>query len=94
MQELYVALKVVLAILLALGRNAAAEADCHLPEDNDIRTITTYTSAVTTCQLDADAVCVLGVGYVPRPISQCIFTCSVYVHPTKLCVALVIANKY
>ena len=59
MQELYVALRVVLAILLALGRNAAAEADCHLPEDNDILSLidTTYTSAVTTNLTQMQYVC-------------------------------------
>ena len=49
MRELYVALRVILAILLALGHNAAAKTDCHLPEDNEIISLinTTYTSAVT-----------------------------------------------
>ena len=59
MQQFYVASGFVLAILLVLGHAAVAEADCHLPEDNEIVSLmeSTYTSDVTITLVRQHGVC-------------------------------------
>ena len=49
MRQIYIALRVALAILLAVSHSAVAETDCRLPEEREIISLIniTYTSAVT-----------------------------------------------
>ena len=49
MQQLYIALGMALAMLLALGHNAVAQTDCHLPDNEEMVSLieATYTSDVT-----------------------------------------------
>ena len=48
MQQLYVALGMALAMLLALGHNAVAQTDCYLPDNEEMVSLieATYTSDV------------------------------------------------
>ena len=49
MQQLYIALGMALAMLLALGHNAVAQTDCNLPDEEEMLSLieATYTSDVT-----------------------------------------------
>ena len=53
MWQIYIALRVALAILLAVSHSAVAETDCRLPEDREIISLinTTYTNSAVIINL-------------------------------------------
>ena len=59
MQQLYVALGMALAMLLALGHNAVAQTDCNLPDDEEIKSLinSTYSDNVMIDSLTKHSVC-------------------------------------
>ena len=59
MQQLYVALGMALAMLLALGHNAVAQTDCNLPDNEEMESLieATYTSDVTITLRRNHSVC-------------------------------------